>query len=330
MKYIIRRILIGTGIALATMFITKNVFALDNTYKISPNSQTFYRQDGSFNSPDVVRFVPTGLTGLEFNGFASSNTSGVWKQARFKLNVSTLPKGYYDMNYLFYNNWQGNLLDSYTFSFYYNGGNYVCSGNSSNAAIGSNLIVKDVISVDCNNFYIDSSVSSTLNINILTTSTVNAANTLGITDVVFIYNSSNTQNAILEQEQQQTQEAQKTNEMLEDDDTTEAQDTGSSFFNDFSSTDHGGLSGIITSPLRLINSLASTSCSSLSFPLPFVNQNVSLPCMSTIYQTHFPTFLSIYQLITTGLIGYWVLIKIFGHIRGFKDPEKDKVEVLEL
>lgn len=107
------------------------------------------------------------------------------------------------------------------------------------------------------------------------------------------------------------------------------QTMGNSFFSDFQSDSHG-LSGIITAPIRLLNSLSSSTCSPLIFPLPFVNNNVSLPCMSSIYSSYFPTFLTLYQLITTGLIGYWVLIKLFGHVKGMQDPKDDRIEVLDL
>lgn len=122
---------------------------------------------------------------------------------------------------------------------------------------------------------------------------------------------------------------QEINNTLNNDDVTGASGTAESFFDDFQSDAHG-LSGIITAPLRLIQSLSTSSCSSLTIPLPFVNTNASLPCMSTIYSTYFPTFLSLYQLITTGLIGYWVLIKIFGHVKGMQDPKDDRIEVLDL
>lgn len=122
---------------------------------------------------------------------------------------------------------------------------------------------------------------------------------------------------------------QQLNDTLNNDDVTGATSTAESFFDDFQSDSHG-LSGIITAPLRLIQSLSSSSCTPLSIPLPFVNQNATFPCMSTVYTTHFPTFLSLYQLITTGLIGYWVLIKLFGHVKGMQDPKDDRIEVLDL
>lgn len=105
--------------------------------------------------------------------------------------------------------------------------------------------------------------------------------------------------------------------------------TGKNFFDNFSANNHG-LSGIITAPLRLINSLSSSTCSPLQIPLPFVDNDVNLPCMSSIYSTYFPTFLTLYRLITNGLIGYWVLIKIFGHIKGLQNPEDDRIEVFDL
>lgn len=116
------------------------------------------------------------------------------------------------------------------------------------------------------------------------------------------------------------------NNTINDDnvDTNQAND----FFSNFNSNNHG-LSGIISAPLRLINSLSTSSCSPLVLPLPFVQQNATLPCMSTVYN-NFPTFYSLWQLITTGLIGYWVIIKIYGKIHEFQDPNVDRVEVLDL
>lgn len=105
-------------------------------------------------------------------------------------------------------------------------------------------------------------------------------------------------------------------------------DQASSFFDDFQADSHG-LSGIITAPLRLIQSLSSSSCSPLELPLPFVNQNAILPCMSTVY-SQFATFYSLWQLITTGIIAYYILIKLFGHIKGLQNPDDDRIEVLQL
>lgn len=112
-------------------------------------------------------------------------------------------------------------------------------------------------------------------------------------------------------------------------DDTVNTDSAGGFFEDFEDNDFG-LSDIITLPLNFIKSLTSNTCEPLTLPLPFVNQNLSLPCMSEIYSQYFGAFFSIYQAVTTGLIGYWVAVRIFGLVKGFKDPEDDKIEVMDL
>lgn len=147
-------------------------------------------------------------------------------------------------------------------------------------------------------------------------------------DSVLIDNQNSNTEKITDQQKKTTQSIDNVNNSLNNDNVTS--DTGSGFFDDFNVDSHGGISGIVTAPLRLINSLSSSSCSSLSLPLPFVSQNAILPCMSGIYQQHFSTFLSIYRIITTGIIGYWVLIKLFGHIKGMQSPNDDRIEVFDL
>lgn len=102
------------------------------------------------------------------------------------------------------------------------------------------------------------------------------------------------------------------------------------FFNNYQYDDYG-LSSIITAPLELIKKLNNSQCTELSIPLPYVkNQNLKLPCMNTIYKQHFNSLFTLYQNITTGFIAYWVAIRIFALVKSFKDPEDDKIEVLDL
>lgn len=119
------------------------------------------------------------------------------------------------------------------------------------------------------------------------------------------------------------------NNTLNNSDTDSAQQDADSAFLDYEINTHG-LTRIITAPIRLFTSMLGGSCSSLSFPLPFVNQNVTLPCMSTIYQQHFGNFLTLYRLITDGIIGYWVAVKVFKKCKDFLDPTNDKIEVFNL
>lgn len=120
------------------------------------------------------------------------------------------------------------------------------------------------------------------------------------------------------------------NNSLNDDDTTGATDKASDFFSSFS-TDTFGLTSIITAPLNLIQSLTSSSCSDLHIPLPYLdNKYIDLPCMSSIYQSTFGSFFTMYQTVTFGIIAYWVCVRVFNKVKDFKNPEHDEIEVLDL
>lgn len=91
-----------------------------------------------------------------------------------------------------------------------------------------------------------------------------------------------------------------------------------------------GFGDLLLSIIDFVEDLFDSTCDNLEFELPFVNEDVSLPCMSSIYTTHFPTFFSLYQLITTGLIAYRVILNLFAKVHQLEDPNYDKVEVLAL
>ena len=119
------------------------------------------------------------------------------------------------------------------------------------------------------------------------------------------------------------------NDNITNSDTSDSQDVIDGFFNDFQENDHG-LSSIITAPLEFIRNLLGHSCQPLTFDLPFVEKDVSLPCIKPIYQQYFGLFFNLYQVITTGIIAYAVGIRIFGIVKGLQDPQNDKIEVLKL
>lgn len=138
------------------------------------------------------------------------------------------------------------------------------------------------------------------------------------------------QQAIIAEQQNTTQAVEDVNDTLNDDDTTGATDEASDFFSSFS-TDTFGLTSIITAPLNLIQSLTSSTCTPLHIPLPYLNNKyIDLPCMTSIYQSAFGSFFTMYQTITFGIIAYWVCVRIFNKVKDFKNPEHDEIEVLDL
>lgn len=119
------------------------------------------------------------------------------------------------------------------------------------------------------------------------------------------------------------------NDSINSSDTSGAEDSFGGFFDNFEDDDYG-LSDIIKTPLTFIQGLSTNTCTPITLPLPFVDQNLVLPCIKPIFQEHFSPLLTVYQLITFGLISYFIVINIFKTVRGFKNPDSNNVEVLEL
>lgn len=92
----------------------------------------------------------------------------------------------------------------------------------------------------------------------------------------------------------------------------------------------GGITSIITAPLSAISGILNNTCSDIVAPIPFTNKNISMPCLTPIYQQHFPTILNIWQIVVTGIIAYWICLNIFHMVHGFTDPNDDKIEVVDL
>lgn len=120
---------------------------------------------------------------------------------------------------------------------------------------------------------------------------------------------------------------QDTNDAIKNDDVDTS--SSNSFFNNFSNNGHG-LTGVINAPLSFIQSLSNNSCSSVSVTIPFVNETFTLPCFSSIYKENFNVAYTIYQVVITALVGYWVCVKIYAMVKGFKDPTDDRIEVMDL
>lgn len=149
-------------------------------------------------------------------------------------------------------------------------------------------------------------------------------------DINDIYNNiSNVQTSVNDVETAVTNGFNDLNDNINNDDTDEATSEANDFFSSFS-TDNHGLTGIITAPLNAIQSLTSASCSNLSLPLPFVNKNLNLPCMRNIYVQYFGGFMQLYDIITLGIVSYWVMVRIFAMVKDFKNPDHDEIEVVDL
>lgn len=91
-----------------------------------------------------------------------------------------------------------------------------------------------------------------------------------------------------------------------------------------------GLTQALLSPLAFVSQLPTNNCSSLNLPLPNDIGNITMPCMTPIYQQYFGPILLIYQTILTGLFAYYVSIKLFGNVKALTNPKDDQVETVKL
>ena len=118
-------------------------------------------------------------------------------------------------------------------------------------------------------------------------------------------------------------------ESITSSDISGAEGAFDSFFGNFETNDHG-LFAIISTPLNFIKSFLNSVCTPLVLPLPFVDKEVTLPCMEYVYTKFFGNFFVAYQTITTGIVAYWVCVNIMRIVKDIKNSEKDTIEVLDL
>ena len=334
-KYLIKRIIIGTGIALAVMTIKGNFMLQAHALQAISSWQMPSSTQG-VNNTDNAAFFYTNATPFANQGDGEL----LFTFAIYKINgSSTAP----NVAPRFVRVHSGNdtyacyigstTLQNSTF----NGGTYsaICPMHLESSGVTSVVVALQINSQNDFSQYVvswnglftwkrDTEYTLLDAIN-------NKLNNIGNSDVI-ANNNQNTQNIINNQNnntQAIVDSQQDINNTLNDSNVNNATNDASSFFGNFSSNGHG-LSGIITAPLRLINSLTTATCNPLEFNLPIVGNHVVLPCMRPIYENYFGIFFSLWQLITTGLISYNVCINLYGKVRNLQNPNNDRIEVLNL
>ncbi len=95
--------------------------------------------------------------------------------------------------------------------------------------------------------------------------------------------------------------------------------------------DSTGLTAVISAPLNFISNLSNT-CSPINLTLPYFKNNtqVTLPCISSLLQSKVPTVKSLLVIVINGFIVYRILIELFYIVKSARNPEDDRIEVLDL
>lgn len=141
----------------------------------------------------------------------------------------------------------------------------------------------------------------------------------------FVTEQKNTTNAI----NKTNDTINKTNDTIKDDNVDSSSNQGSSFFNDFNSGDEGSLTDIVSLPLEYVQHLNDT-CKPFTIPTGKLG-NISIPCLSSIWSsTSFAGIINTASLIINGIICYKLLSSLFLFFKQLKDPDDDKVEVMNL
>lgn len=116
---------------------------------------------------------------------------------------------------------------------------------------------------------------------------------------------------------------------ITDTNMTETNSTANSFFDNFTDTDHGGLSSIITAPISTINSMLSNTCVAPS--AIWKGATITLPCGDMLWSR--PGAQDLQNLLNVfygGFICYYAIRRLFFLIENLKDPTKDNLEVTDL
>lgn len=118
-----------------------------------------------------------------------------------------------------------------------------------------------------------------------------------------------------------------TNETIKNNDVSGANSEASSFFNNFSTTNHGGISSIVSAPLISINAMLNGTCTPLT--ATYKNKTIELPCGTEFWErlSSVKTFLNV---IEGGLICYGIITKLYKDIERLKNPDDDRVDVMKL
>lgn len=137
----------------------------------------------------------------------------------------------------------------------------------------------------------------------------------------------NQNQTIIDQNNQTNQELGDLNDKLEDTDIQGSLDGAGGFFGNFSSPDHGGLSGIITAPLTAINQMLNTTCNPMT--ATFKGKDLSLPCGYEFWD-RLGAIQDFINVVLGGMLCYRIIIKLYKLIEKIKNPEDDRLEVMDL
>lgn len=121
----------------------------------------------------------------------------------------------------------------------------------------------------------------------------------------------------------------KTNSTIKDDNVDGSTAQGSDFFKNFEGGNDGDLTSLISLPLNYVSHLKD-QCKPVTLPLGKLG-DVNIPCLSSVWSSSgFSGIIEVVSVIINGVICYKVGVNLIQLFKDLRDPDKDKLEVMDL
>lgn len=116
---------------------------------------------------------------------------------------------------------------------------------------------------------------------------------------------------------------------IKSEDMTGGNQSAQDFKDNSAFNDSTGIQSIIELPLNFINSLSST-CQPLQLTLPYLDYDFTIPCLGDLIRTKVPLLANVITIVVNGFIVYRILLGILDLVKSARNPDDDRIEVLEL
>lgn len=304
------------GISLSYLTYNSNDLLINNWYSVGYGNRTFSFDYSMTNIDESLNILYNTIVLCSDSEYGVNGYSGDSSEV-FNVRVST---SNYSCSYS-NSSYTGGKVVFVTFESYSDGSNSVTVYQNSNASI---QLIDFVVTGNGYVNFTDYSSETLINQN---SHILNQNDTIISQNSYLIEQNNNT----YDMQQKEFNETQEKLDNLNDNITDSNIDTDSSnsFFNNFSSSDNGGISSVITAPLRFIKRLTE-KCDPLKITI--FDSEIELPCGDTLFwnRSDVSSFRTTWNIIISGPLLYSLLLLLFKVISNIKDPENSKVEVMKL
>ena len=325
LKYILKRILIGVGIALIMFFLKDKSFLM-----VDAKTATFY------STPTYLRFCNvsgscvaegSNYTYLEMPFFGYSGTGANnqhWQFFEYSYTVpSTTDTGHYDLSMLFVQSSYNALADKMTVQIYDPTvqANYSCVSNDSN--IGTNAVnqgaLKHIVNIRCENVF--QTQSRAYNVKIfINEGYTNTASTWLLSRIT----GSRVPSDLLSSSVNETNnKIQETNDTLQDSSIDESSATSSINTLNSKNASNNSITQLLTLPITLFQSILNSvngSCSAFNLG-NLLGTNLTMPCIN-LQNILGSTLYGIIDILLCGLFILAIrkkMVDIFNHMTSLND-----------